>query len=95
MTKFIEWLIAGLIFLACWLLAYFGVLFGPVDQDIKVQILLTPIYFVLLAGLISAAVVIYRTATFNDCPEAAAELRSQIKQAREDLVAKGFTFKSQ
>jgi hypothetical protein len=30
--------------------------------------------------------------SFRDCPEAAAELRSQIIQAREDLSSKGLKF---
>ena len=94
MTKFNEWLTAGLIFLAIWSLTYLGILFGPLDEFTKFQVLLSPVYVVAFAGLVSASIVLYRTATFNDCPEAAAELRLQIKQAKEDLVSKGFRFKS-
>lgn len=95
MTKFIEWLSALSLFLAVWSLTYSGSLFGPLSEEAKFQILLTPIYLLLTAGIISAGVVLYRTATFNDCPEAAAELRIQIKDAREDLISKGFKFRSQ
>jgi hypothetical protein len=35
---------------------------------------------------------IFKVATFNDCPEAAAELRKEIEQARKDLVQRGFKF---
>lgn len=38
---------------------------------------------------ISAAIVLYRTFTFNDCPEAAKELLGQIEEARKDLRQKG------
>ena len=95
MTKFNEWLTAGLIFLALWSLTYLGFILGPLDEFTKFHVLLSPVYLVILAGIVSASIVLYRTATFNDCPEAAAELKSQIKLAREDLVSKGFTFKSQ
>lgn len=36
--------------------------------------------------------ILYRVFTFNDCPEAAAEIQRQIKEARADLSAKGFKF---
>lgn len=34
--------------------------------------------------------VLYRTFTFNDCPEAAEELQKQIEESKADLSAKGF-----
>lgn len=37
----------------------------------------------------SVFIVLYRTFTFNDCPEAADEIQRQIKEAKEDLAAKG------
>ena len=58
----------------------------------KSEILIGPF---ILAGLVASvilAILVYRIRTFNDCPEAAAELRKQIEQAREDLSAKGFKF---
>lgn len=36
---------------------------------------------------------LYRTFTFNDCPEAAKELQAEILEARKDLIAKGFKFR--
>lgn len=43
----------------------------------------------------AAGTVLYRTFTFNDCPEAAKELQEQIQEARKDLTSKGFTFRDQ
>ena len=51
-----------------------------------------PFVGVAIVGVIVLAILINRIRTFNDCPEAAAELRKQIAQAREDLTAKGFKF---
>lgn len=36
--------------------------------------------------------VLYRTLTFNECKEAAAELMDEIKEAKSDLKSKGFKF---
>lgn len=36
--------------------------------------------------------VLYRTLTFNDCKEAADELKREIKEARADLRTKGMKF---
>jgi len=44
-----------------------------------------PVWGVIVLGAISAAIVLYRTFTFNDCPEAAKELLGQIEEARKDL----------
>jgi len=48
-----------------------------------------PLWGVVILGAISAAIVLYRTFTFNDCPEAAKELLEQIDEARKDLRKKG------
>jgi dolichyl-phosphate mannosyltransferase polypeptide 3 len=48
-----------------------------------------PLWGALILGAISAAIVLYRTFTFNDCPEAAKELLEQIEEARKDLRKKG------
>lgn len=37
----------------------------------------------------SVYTVLYRTFTFNDCPDAADEIQRQIKEAKEDLATKG------
>ncbi|CAG2105800.1 unnamed protein product, partial [Medioppia subpectinata] len=51
---------------------------------------LTPVYLVLVFGAVSAAIVLYRVFTFNDCPDAHRELKRQITEATDDLRRKGF-----
>ncbi|XP_015920392.1 dolichol-phosphate mannosyltransferase subunit 3 [Parasteatoda tepidariorum] len=53
---------------------------------------LVPLYGVIAFGIYSLFVVLYRVYTFNDCPEAAEELKMEIKQAKEDLKKRGFKF---
>lgn len=40
----------------------------------------------------AAFTVLYRTFTFNDCPDAAKEIQKNIDEAKADLTAKGFKF---
>lgn len=49
-------------------------------------------FFVYILQLYAAGTVLYRTFTLNDCPEAAKELQEQIREARKDLISKGFKF---
>ena len=56
------------------------------------EIIAAPFVIVAIIGVIVLAILLNRIATFNDCPEAAAELRKQIKQAKEDLSEKGIKF---
>lgn len=62
-----------------------------VGQIPFMHIQLLPIYCVGLFGLWSAAIVLYRTFTFNNCDDAAVELRSQIQDAKKYLQGKGLT----
>ncbi|KAI1296723.1 Dolichol-phosphate mannosyltransferase subunit 3 [Halotydeus destructor] len=93
MTKLTEWLSLISTFVAIWLILVKGTVV-QVPKDYETHVLLLPIYAIVLFGLASASVVAYRVATFNDCPEAAEELRRQIKEAKSDLQSKGFKFGS-
>ena len=92
MTKLLEWVFGGGLFGLLWLAMLNGYFFTFGIPFFHVQFL--PIYAVLLFGIYSVVVILYRVATFNDCPEAAEELRKQISQAKEDLGIKGFEFAS-
>ena len=92
MTKLVEWLSLGSAFIAFWLYLLKGDAIEVTDGN-RLHILLLPLYLVILFGLVSLFIVIYRTLTFNDCPEAYEELKRQIKEAKADLTTKGFKFK--
>lgn len=89
MTKLLEWLSLAFAFISVWIAVLSGKLFET-STELRYHVLLSPLYFVMAFGLVSLAIILYRTATFNDCPEAYQELRDQIKEAREDLASKGF-----
>ena len=89
MTKLLEWVSVAIAFLSVWILAISGHLFQTSEES-RVHVLLSPIYLVIVFGLVSLAIILYRVATFNDCPEAYQELKDQITEARKDLASKGF-----
>ena len=88
MTKLMEWLSVGVLFLCLWI----PLLFGASSLHLchyKIHIWFLPVYLVLIFGMMSAAIVLYRVFTFNDCPEAYQELKRQIQEAKIDLQNKG------
>lgn len=91
MTKLIQWMSALFVLFILWAAVLFGDAF-PLDPETRFHVWLSPVYTVIACGLSALIVVLYRTATFNDCPEAAAELKKQIEEARHDLRRKGFKF---
>ncbi len=91
MTKVMEWL--GL--LAFIVASWWGTLRqnpGGVATTYPNFVLFWPLGLAVMFALYAAFVVIYRTLTFNDCPEAADELQKQIKEAKADLKKKGLKF---
>lgn len=93
MTKLVEWItvVTGISIL--WAIFAFD-LIGNVPKYIQNAVLPLPIFLILGFGIISLGIIIYRVLTFNDCPEAAKELKAQIVEARKDLESKGFKFES-
>jgi len=89
MTKLTEWVFGLGLCVSTWYLIFARKIESSLSDS---EILLAPIALVAIIGIILLAVLIRRISTFNDCPEAAAELRKQIEQAREDLASKGFKF---
>ncbi|XP_058060175.1 dolichol-phosphate mannosyltransferase subunit 3 [Anopheles bellator] len=89
MTKLFEWFMAA----ACFLSVYFAIVLRQVKHDLLDQymfeIKLSPLFLVMVFGMYSATVVLYRTFTFNNCEDAAKELMEQIKEAKSDLRSKG------
>jgi len=89
MTKLAEWVFGLGLFVSTWYLIFTRKIESSFTDS---EILLAPIVLVAIIGVVLLSILIRRISTFNDCPEAAAELRKQIEQAREDLTSKGFKF---
>ena len=92
MTKLLEWFSGGIVFISVWAAILWGN-FIALDDSLRFHVLISPVYAVVIFGLVSLLIVLYRTATFNDCPEACEELKKQIVEARQDLSKRGFKFK--
>ncbi|XP_055716545.1 uncharacterized protein LOC129810237 [Phlebotomus papatasi] len=93
MTKLMQWLAGLFAFLAI----YIPLVTGMVDieclRNFQYEVKILPIVIIALFGIHSVNVVLYRTFTIRDCNEAAEELQKDIKDARKDLIAKGFKFR--
>lgn len=88
-----EWVIGIFSVLAVWMYFAFNVS-GTVPDYLQRAFLPLPLLLILIFGFVSLGIVIYRTLTFNDCPEAAEELKKQISEARRDLESRGMKFES-
>lgn len=89
MTKLLQWLFGVSALVAVWALLTFDLLDLSLPQTYREVAWSMPVYLLVSFGCYSLAIVGYRVATFNDCEEAAEELRQQIKEAKEDLRKKG------
>lgn len=85
-----QWLTCFILALAVWLSFFLD--YVDMGSTAATVVLLSPVFFVVAFGVISVAIILYRVATFNDCNEAAAELKQQIVFAKQDLQSKGFKF---
>jgi len=94
MTKLLEWATLAGMFVSAWL-ALLGGRVVEIDKKHMIHVQLLPLYAVAIFGASCLVLLVWRTITFNDCPEAADELRKQIKEARTELSAKGMTFKKE
>jgi len=88
MTKLAEWLVTGITLVIVWYNVLIGKLpnFGLTQE----QILFAPLAIVGAIAVLVLLTLIKRVRTFRDCPEAAAELRKQIEEAKSDLKSQGF-----
>ncbi|XP_030371021.1 dolichol-phosphate mannosyltransferase subunit 3 [Scaptodrosophila lebanonensis] len=93
MTNLQRWLFYAALFAVPYLAIVLGSVQTPLTTKYFLHIQLLPLLLLVLFGLYSAFTVLYRTFTFNDCPEAAKELQAEIIEARKDLIAKGFKFR--
>ncbi|KAF6201026.1 hypothetical protein GE061_005473 [Apolygus lucorum] len=89
MSKLVEWVgyfVAGL---SMWYMLLTNSIKSEVLREWRDFIAISPLILVILFGVYAVFVVLWRVATFNDCPEAAKELQEQIVQAKADLKKKG------
>ncbi|XP_064607140.1 dolichol-phosphate mannosyltransferase subunit 3-like isoform X2 [Liolophura sinensis] len=92
MSKLMEWLLGGGLFLGVWSAIAFEYVQLNLSSSSHFVVLALPIYLLIGFACYSLAVIGYRVATFNDCADAASELQKQINDAKEDLARKGFKF---
>ncbi|KAM8794482.1 dolichol-phosphate mannosyltransferase subunit 3 [Eudromia elegans] len=85
MTKLAQWLWALALLGSAWA----ALALAPLPPRCRLVLLPLPLYLLVASACFSLATVGYRVATFNDCEEAAAELRRHVGAAREDLRRRG------
>ncbi|CAB9501861.1 Dolichyl-phosphate mannosyltransferase polypeptide 3 [Seminavis robusta] len=84
LLRYQVFLVYGVVFLAAWQGAKMNQSEAPSDAS-RIVVDFAPIWAVLLLGVYAAATIIYNVMTFNDCPEAAAELDRQVKEAKAEM----------
>ena len=89
MTKLLEWLTGLVAIFATWYAIATGTVAKEWSTANPTLALWWPVLALAAFGIYCVYVIAYRVATFNDCNEAAAELQREIKEAKEDLKAKG------
>ncbi|KAK9500931.1 hypothetical protein O3M35_002093 [Rhynocoris fuscipes] len=89
MTKLFQWLLGLFLYLAIWLGLLINKNNSKFVNDWFIIIKYSPVISVLLFGMLSLSIVLWRVYTFNDCPEAAKELQEQIIKTKEELRRKG------
>ncbi|XP_065226233.1 dolichol-phosphate mannosyltransferase subunit 3-like [Planococcus citri] len=92
MTKLIDWMAAVCAFLSIWLALLYHFIELEIINEYRGLISLLPVFTVFIFGLYSAGTVLWRVYNFNDCNQDALDLQMEIKEARKDLIAKGFVF---
>lgn len=88
LLRYQIFLVYGVLFLAFWLGA-------KTNQDettgpaAKIFVDFGPLWALVILGLYALSTIAYNVMTFNDCPEAAAELEQQIKEAKKEMKKRG------
>ncbi|XP_068622751.1 dolichol-phosphate mannosyltransferase subunit 3 [Battus philenor] len=89
MTKLLEWISVTSAAFAVWYSLIGGYVKHPmIEQNMKL-IMVSPILFVILFGLYAVFIVLFRVFTFNNCEDAAKELKEEILEAKKDLHDRG------
>jgi len=86
-----DWISCLVVLLSVWCTVVFELVQG-IPHSIYNAVLVFPLVMIILFGLYSVLIITYRVITFNNCVEAAEELKDQIKQAKLDLTNQGMVF---
>ncbi|CAG0924709.1 unnamed protein product [Notodromas monacha] len=89
MTRLEHWLTYLLLLGVPWLLVVSGVISSSASEKYSAFIVFLPVVFLFAFASYVIGLFVMKVLRFNDCPEAAAELRSEIKRARADLASRG------
>ena len=73
---------------ATWASVFF---YAPLSPAVEQVVVLLPYTALIWFGCYSLATISINMLTFNECPEAAASLLEEIRDARDDLRKKGIT----
>lgn len=92
-TQFLRYSCVLLPFALIWMALFFDwIPILRISPGVRELVNYAPIYAVFTLGCYAVFAVGYGVATFNDCEDAAKELRGEIEVARVELARKGFTF---
>jgi len=84
-----EWLVVAAVILVPWTAVVTKTIQNEFTDTNFLNILLLPVVLVGIFGIVSVGVIAFRVYNFNDCVEAADELKKQIHEAQEDLKKRG------
>ncbi|XP_014678883.1 PREDICTED: dolichol-phosphate mannosyltransferase subunit 3-like [Priapulus caudatus] len=90
MTKLKQWLLGLSLLVSIWASMVTNLFHLP--RAFRQIVWALPVYMIIVFGCISLAIIGFRVATFNDCEDAADELKQQIEEAKTDLKRKGMKF---
>lgn len=94
MTKLMEWLFSVSLFLSIWIALVTRQVQSRLLDEWMFIIKPLPFIVVLMFGVYSLSVILWRVYNFNNCEDAAKELQMEIQEAKDDLRKKGFVFDS-
>merc|ERR1712150_49999 len=92
MTKLTEWVTVFGVYAGLWCATLADMLPVKMTSQTRSHIYFSPILLAVVFVLYSVTTVLYRVATFNDCEQAADELKEEIKMAKAELSEKGIKF---
>ncbi|KAL5517354.1 hypothetical protein EMCRGX_G002890 [Ephydatia muelleri] len=88
-TKLVQWLAIVALFLETWYALVTGWLPINMSREMYTAVLPLPVYALICFGCYALITIGYRLITFNDCTEAAQELKQEITEAKADLTRRG------